>query len=134
MVKNLPANAGDTGSIPGLGRSSRGGNGNPLQYSCMGNPMEKGAWWATVQGVARVTHDLVTKQQPPCDFIKNPWIRDSPSCHPRNPPKGHIQIYILKNVSYKSKHGITGIKKPSHNLSLSKNEHTRLAELSKETS
>ena len=76
VVKSLPANAGDAGSIPGLGRSPGEGNGNPLQYSCLGNPMEKGPWRATVHGVARVTHDLVTKQQQPCDFVKNPWIRD----------------------------------------------------------
>ena len=44
-------NAGDPGSIPGSGRSSGGGNGNPLQYSCLGNPMGQGAWWATVRGV-----------------------------------------------------------------------------------
>ena len=47
VVKNLPANAGntrDTGSIPGLGRSSGEGNWNPLQYSCLGNPMDRGAW------------------------------------------------------------------------------------------
>ena len=43
-VKNLPANAGDTGSIPGLGRSPGEGNGNPLQYSCLENPMDEGAW------------------------------------------------------------------------------------------
>ena len=43
MVKNLPADTGDAGSIPGLGRSPRGGNGNPLQYSCLGNPMDRGA-------------------------------------------------------------------------------------------
>ena len=63
MVKNLPASAGDAGSIPGLGRSRAEGNGNPLQYSCLGNPMDRGAWWATVHRVARVGHDLVTKQQ-----------------------------------------------------------------------
>ena len=54
-VKNLPANAGDAGdmgSIPGLGRSPGEGNGNPLQYSCPENPMDRGAWWATVHGVA----------------------------------------------------------------------------------
>ena len=45
-------NAGDLGSIPGLGRSSGEGNGNPLQYSCLKNPMHRGAWWATVHGVA----------------------------------------------------------------------------------
>ena len=51
MVKNLPA--GDLGSIPGLGRSPGGGNGNPLQYSCLENFMDREAWWATVFGVAR---------------------------------------------------------------------------------
>ena len=57
MVKNLPANAGnsrdvgDVVSIPGLGRSLGGGNGNPLQYSCLENPMDRGAWQATVHGV-----------------------------------------------------------------------------------
>ena len=45
--------AGDTGSIPGLGRSPGEGNGNPLQYSCLENPMEGGAWWAIVHGVAK---------------------------------------------------------------------------------
>ena len=56
VVKNLPANAGDArdmGSIPGLGRSSAGGNGTPLQYSCLGNPTDRGAWWAIVHGVAK---------------------------------------------------------------------------------
>ena len=56
MVKNPPANAGNTGDaglITGLERSPGGGNGNPLQYSCMKNPMDKGAWWSTVRGVAK---------------------------------------------------------------------------------
>ena len=44
---------GDPGSIPGSGRSSGEGNGNPLQYSCLGNPMNRAAWWATVHGVAK---------------------------------------------------------------------------------
>ena len=55
-VKNLPANAGevrDVGLIPGSGRSPGGGHGNPLQYSCLENPMDRGAWWATVQRVAK---------------------------------------------------------------------------------
>ena len=50
-------NAGDPGSIPGLGRSPGGGHNNPLQYSCLENFMERGAWWATVLGVQRVGHD-----------------------------------------------------------------------------
>ena len=53
--------AGDTGSTPGLERSTREGNSNPVQYSCLGNPMDRGAWWATVLGLQRVGHDLVTK-------------------------------------------------------------------------
>ena len=55
VVNNLPANAGeagDAGSIPGLGRSPGVGNGNPLQDSCLENPMEGGAWWAAVPGIA----------------------------------------------------------------------------------
>ena len=53
MAKNLPANAGDGDLIPGLGRSPGGGNGDPLQYSCLGNPMNRGAWWVTVHWVAK---------------------------------------------------------------------------------
>ena len=52
-VKASAWNAGDLGSIPGLGRSSGEGNGNPLQYSCLENPMEGGGWWGTVHGVAK---------------------------------------------------------------------------------
>ena len=53
VVKNLPASARDVGSTLGLGRSPGEGNGNPLQYSCLTNPMDRGAWWATVHGVAQ---------------------------------------------------------------------------------
>ena len=52
-VKASACNAGDLGSFPGLGRSPGEGNGNPLQYSCLENPMDGGAWWATVHGVAK---------------------------------------------------------------------------------
>ena len=51
-VKNPPGDSRDTGLIPGSGRSPRGGHGNPLQYSCLENPMDRGAWMATVHGVA----------------------------------------------------------------------------------
>ena len=51
VVENPPTNAEDAGSIPGLGRSPGEGNGNPLQYSCLGNPMDRGPWMATVHGV-----------------------------------------------------------------------------------
>ena len=52
-VKVSACNAGDLGSIPGSGRSPGEGNGNPVQYSCLENPMDRGAWWATVHGVAK---------------------------------------------------------------------------------
>ena len=63
--KESACNAGDLGSIPGSGRSPGEGNGNPLQYSCLENPMDKGVWQATVHGVSRVGHNLVTKPPPP---------------------------------------------------------------------
>ena len=63
VVKNLPADAGVAGSIPGLRRSPGDGNGNPLQYICLGNPMERGAWWAAVCGVMKESNNLATKQQ-----------------------------------------------------------------------
>ena len=53
VVKNLPANARDLGSIPGSGRSSGEGNGYPFQYSCLVNPMDRGAWQARVHGIAK---------------------------------------------------------------------------------
>ena len=63
--KESKCNAGDQGSVPGLGRSPREGSGNPLQYSCLKNPVDRGAWQATVHGVTRVVHNLVTKPPPP---------------------------------------------------------------------
>ena len=80
VVKNPPANTGDTDLIPELGRSLPEQNGNPLQYSCLGNPMDRGAWWATVHGAAntrditeRLTHrtasvsgSMDTKELPSC--------------------------------------------------------------------
>ena len=65
FVKNLPANASagdlrDTGSIPGSGRSNGGGSGNPLQYSCLGNPMDRGAWQAIVHRITELDTTEVT--------------------------------------------------------------------------
>ena len=56
--KESACNTGDTGLIPGSGRSPAEGNGSPLQYFYLGNPKDRGTWWATVHGVARVGHDL----------------------------------------------------------------------------
>ena len=68
VVKNLPTNAGDTGSIPGLGRSPGKGNGNSLQYSCLGNPKERGAWRAIVHGVLKSWTQL-------SDYTINPLLQ-----------------------------------------------------------
>ena len=51
--KESTSNAGDLGSVPGLGRSPERGHGNPLQFSCLENPMDRGAWWVTVHGVTK---------------------------------------------------------------------------------
>ena len=60
-VKAFACNAGDLGSIPVLGRSLGGGNGNPLQYSCLKNPMDRGAWWPTVHGVTKSRNEAMTE-------------------------------------------------------------------------
>ena len=60
VVKNLPANSGDVRDkdlIPGSGRPPGGGNGNSLEYSCLGNPIDRGDWQTTVQGLQRISHD-----------------------------------------------------------------------------
>ena len=59
--KESACNAGDLGSIPRSGRSPGEGNGNPPQYSCLENPLDRGIWQATVHGITRVEHNLVTK-------------------------------------------------------------------------
>ena len=66
VAKNAPANSGDGGLIPGPGRSPAEGNGNPPQNSCLGNPMDRGAWWSIVHGVAKeldTTEQLNSKKQ-----------------------------------------------------------------------
>ena len=76
LVKNPPAIAGDTrdtGSIPSLGRPPRGGNGTPLQYSRLENSKDRGAWWATVHGVAE--SDMIVYMQACTHYIsRDPWF------------------------------------------------------------
>ena len=89
LLKGPPAYAGgarDTGLISGSGRSPGGGNGNPLQYSCLGKPMDRGAWWATVHGSQRVRHNWVTEHT---------HIHYSKSCHMFQ----FILITVLPGVS-----------------------------------
>ena len=83
-VKSLPANAGDTSSVPGLGRSPGEGNGNLLQYPCPENPMDRGAWWPTVHGVAEQSDtswwvNSNNKTSRCCVYPRAPlWIRPKP--------------------------------------------------------
>ena len=65
QLESLPAIAEDVGLIPGSGRSPGGGNDNPLHCSCLGNPMDRGAWWATpsLWGLQKFSHVLATEQQ-----------------------------------------------------------------------
>ena len=67
--KESTCNAGDTDSTPGSVRAPAEENGNPFSYSCLENPMDRGAWWATVHGVTRVKHDLATKPPPPLEQL-----------------------------------------------------------------
>ena len=72
VSKESACSAGDLGLIPGLGRSSGEGNGNPLQYSRPENPMDRGAWQVTDHGIPIVGHDLATKPPPPCILLL--WV------------------------------------------------------------
>ena len=76
MVKNLLANTGDAGSIPGSGRAPGEENGNLLQYSCLGKPMDRGAWQATVRGV-KIKSD--TEQLSTHAHLTLPWLKEKTS-------------------------------------------------------
>ena len=89
-VEDLPANAGDVGEgglNPGLGRSPGGGNGTPLQYSCLGNPMGRGAWQATVCGVAKRWTELMPHARTP-SCMDEPCPRTA-SMVPERDPEGN---------------------------------------------
>ena len=79
--KESARNAGDSGLISGSRRSPGGGNGNPLQYSCPGNPMDRGAWQAAVQRVAKSQHDWATEHSTclmyACDIPREKWVTQS---------------------------------------------------------
>ena len=100
VVKNPPANAGDTGdvgSVPGSGRSPGEGNGNPLQYSCLENSMDREAWWATVHGVAKNWTRLSTHVH-----LKSQLCHSTPQSLPRI-LAGNMckckEIFLIKPIS-----------------------------------
>ena len=86
VVKNLPASEGVTGSIPGSGRCPGEGNGNPLQYSCLGNPMDRRSLECYIQSTSlqRVEHNSATKQQQQFYMLIIPVTINSVSCHSSN--------------------------------------------------
>ena len=88
MVKNPPASARDAGLIPELGRSPGGGHGNPLWYSCWENPMDRGAWWATVHGVTKNRTQLSTRE---CTWERMVLILFS---------KSSLLLLLLSHVSH----------------------------------
>ena len=103
LVKNLPANAGDPGSIPGSGRSPGEGNGNPFQYSCLENPKNRGAWQTTVHRVSRIGHSLATKP-PPLQrqgwvVVAEPvqhtvWLLTEKFAHPSSTPGSELLFLV----------------------------------------
>ena len=119
--KESAFNAGDLGSIPGLGRSPGEGNGKPLQYSCLENPMGREAWQATVHGVTRVGHDLVTKPPPPLLYMHAKWLEscttfcDPVDCSPLGSSvHGIFQATILECVAISYSMGSSGPRDKTH--------------------
>ena len=98
--KESSCNVGDPGSIPGLGKSPGEGNGNPLQYSCLDNPMDRGAWSATVHGVGRVGHDWATS------LMSYPLFKTSYKVSLQF-PKGRKVMRLKYNNNNKQKHKST---------------------------
>ena len=108
-VKNLPKNAGDAGLIPGLGRSPREENGNPLQYSCLGNSTDKGAWWATVHGVTKESETIQGQNNNTASseqsFLNNPYPLAPSNVSPHYiqsslQQKNHIKIFMFLILSF----------------------------------
>ena len=85
---------GDTSLIPGLGRSPGGGNGNPLQYSCLKNPMDRGAWWATVQRVSK-NWTRLSNSPPKTDLIKQDQVTGLPFLS----SPGHLSVVAFSLFS-----------------------------------
>ena len=141
MVKNPPVNTEDSGSIPGSRRSPGEGNDNPLQYFCLGNPMDRGVWRAIVHGVAKEDgYGLATKQQTVCQYFiqSNPsicrtevkWFLPTHRTHPR-PSKtktpGRRRDAAVSEPSMRKPKVATGITGDS-------DSHTQLQERGQNTS
>ena len=98
MIKEFICNAGDTGSIPGWERYPGAGNGNPLQYFCLANPMDRGTWWATVHGFTRVAHDLATKHRHTHTHTGLTSYNGNRLGKKNNPTRGYVIQVVLSYV------------------------------------
>ena len=110
-VKNLPTHVGDVGLIPELGRFPWKRKWQPLQYSCLENLMDRGAWWDTVCGISRVRHGLVTK--PPPSFNNSPL--HSVRLEMRGIKIVFWEIYTFKNEKLTEKHYLLNYNKTKKN-------------------
>ena len=102
VVKNLPSTAGDWDLIPGSGRSPREGNGNSLQYSCLGSPMDRGAWWATGHGVAknqtRLSNSITTHLYLAPDQKKKPHTHTQTKLFVRNAHHPFYKVILQAGI------------------------------------
>ena len=99
VSKESVCNTGHLGSVPGSGRSPGEGNGNPLQHSCLENPVDRGAWWATVPVVPRVGQDLTTKAPPICVYF--PYLEGSSRAKAMNVLKAEF-AQVCQSVTLES--------------------------------
>ena len=97
VVKNPPANAGELGLIPGLGRSPGEGNVSPLQYSCLGNPMDGGVWMATILGPQSVRHDWCDLARIHAQFV-NVCFTINAKIHLNFFFKGRLKMFLPKDL------------------------------------
>ena len=110
MVKNPPASAGDAGDVglmSGLGRSPRGGNGNPLQYSCLGNPMDRGAWQTTVNGLVK-SQTYSVAEHTHCSLYLFIWVVGFVECGSFNQTKSKELSYNCITSILFSVYHVTG--------------------------
>ena len=111
LVKKSACNARELGSILGSGRYPGEENGNPLQYSCLANPMDRGAWWATVHGVARTGHRLATKPPPyPSSSQRHEIMLRFCfcSCFEYFSPLKHLSFFLYLGINHSLVHRIFG--------------------------
>ena len=125
MVKNTPVDAEDAkdaGLIPGSGRSPEGENGNPLQYSCLENPMGRGAWWATVVGSQRVGHDYACTHTSFSELFLLCLLFSLLQGETHTPSRSHTHPH---NLTRGLSHGLSTVLPNMHTLSFT-HSHTPL--------